>query len=172
MNASQKPSPADAPPPSEADPDCHFCQRMTDPGSLRDRLVFEDGLFHVSHQLEENGPSYLGILLIQTTRHAPEMAELTDLEGEELGSLVQQTSRALKSCTGAAWTYVFSFTEGFRHVHVVVAARYPSMPKQYVRLSLTDWPDAPKGGRLEVVALTHRLREFMLSSKRDAVLPN
>jgi diadenosine tetraphosphate (Ap4A) HIT family hydrolase len=169
MSASYKPNAANDPTPSESDPDCHFCQRMADPGPLRDRLVFEDGFFHVSHRLEENGPSYLGILLIQTKRHARGMAELTNLEGQELGSLIQQTSRALKSCTSAAWTYVFSFTEGFRHVHVVVAARYPNMPKQYVRLSISDWPDAPKGGRPEVVALSQRLRESMLSSQRDTV---
>jgi histidine triad (HIT) family protein len=171
MSASHGPNAVSDPTRSGSDPDCHFCQRMVDPGLLRDRLVFEDGSFHVSHQLEENGPSYLGIVIMQTKRHAPGMAELTTLEAQELGALVQQTSRALKSCTDAAWTYVFSFTEGFRHVHVVVAARYPNMPKQYVRLSITDWPDAPKGGRPEVVALSRRLRESMQSSERDVVSP-
>jgi diadenosine tetraphosphate (Ap4A) HIT family hydrolase len=135
---------------------------MADPTPLRDRLVFEDGSFHVSHQLEEDGPSYLGNLLIQTKRHAEGMAELTELEGQELGSLIQQTSRALKSCTAAAWTYVFSFTEAFRHVHVVVMARYPNTPKQYVRLAITDWPEAPKGGRAEVAQLSQKLRDSMV----------
>jgi diadenosine tetraphosphate (Ap4A) HIT family hydrolase len=130
---------------------------MANPAPLRERLIFEDEAFHVTHQLEEEGPSYLGILLIQTKRHAQGIAELTDSEGTELGWLIQRTSRALKSCTRAAWTYVFSFTEGYRHVHVIVAARYPETPKQYVRLAITDWPDAPKGGHPEVADLSRRL---------------
>jgi histidine triad (HIT) family protein len=163
MSEITTPSPESDPTPSESNADCHFCQRMTHPGVLRDRLVFEDDSFHVSHQLEEDGPTYLGILLIQTKRHAPGLAELTDGEGRKLGYLIQRTSRALRTCTSAAWTYVFSFTEGYRHVHVVIAARYPETPREYVRLSITDWPDAPKGGRPEVVALSQRLRESFLS---------
>jgi histidine triad (HIT) family protein len=142
---------------------CHFCQRVADPGPLRERLVFENDLFHISHQLEEKGPTVLGILLLQTKRHAPGMAELTDLEARQLGSLVQRTSRALKECTGALWTYVFSFTEAYRHVHVVIAARYPDLPPQFLRLAIADWPGAPKGGPSEVAALARRIRERMSS---------
>jgi histidine triad (HIT) family protein len=145
--------------PAPPDPACHFCQRMADPSSLGNRLVFEDDVFHVSHQLEENGPTYLGLLLIQTKRHAPGMAELTENEARQLGSLIRRTSRAVKSCTGAAWTYVFSFTEGFRHVHVVVAARYADTPKQFARLAITDWPGAPKGGPAELAKLCRELRD-------------
>ena len=134
---------------------------MADPSSVRNRLIYESELFHIRHELEEPGPSYLGALLIQTKRHASGMAELADAEGRELGYLIQRTSRALKSCTSAAWTYVYSFTEAYRHVHVFVAARYPDIPKKYVRLAITEWPGAPRGGRAEVEELCRRLRESM-----------
>jgi len=136
---------------------------MAEPARVRDRLVWESASFHVHHHVEEDGSSYLGALLIQTKRHAPGLAELSDAEAQELGRLIHRTSRALKSCTTAAWTYVHGFTEAYRHVHVFVAARYPNTPKAYVRLAVAEWPGAPKGDHHDVIELARRLRESMLA---------
>jgi diadenosine tetraphosphate (Ap4A) HIT family hydrolase len=62
---------------------------MRDPAPLRERLIFESASFHVSHQLEDEDPTYLGALLIQTKRRTEGLAELTDTEGRELGWLIQ-----------------------------------------------------------------------------------
>lgn len=142
---------------------CVFCDLTTDPTPLVNRLVYEDESFYVSHQMNEGGLTYLGVLLIQAKRHVPNLAALSDMESERLGWLIGRVSRALLNCTAAAWTYCFGFTEGYRHVHVIVAARYPAMPKEYVRLAFADWPDAPRGGRAEVVALSAQLRSEIRS---------
>jgi len=163
MTTSQPPSVEEDLRTSSSDSDCHFCSRLATANSLQDRLVFENDEFHVSHQLEDDGPTYLGLVLIQTKRHATGMAELTAGEAATLGGLIRDVSRALKSCTTAAWTYTFSFTEGFRHVHVIVAARYPGTPKEFVRLAITEWPGAPQGSRAEVEELAGRLRDSMRS---------
>ena len=134
---------------------------MANPSSLKARLVFENQAYHVSHQLTEDGPTYLGSLLLQTKRHVTSLAELTDREGQQLGTLIRQTSRALNSCTPAAWTYAISFTEGYRHVHFIVTARYPNLPREYVRLAVDDWPEAPRGTLAEVEHLASRLRVTM-----------
>ncbi|MCI4372368.1 MAG: HIT family protein [Thermoplasmata archaeon] len=138
--------------------DCMFCQRATDFGPLSDRCVYEDSSFHASHQIYEDGPSYLGIILIQTKRHVPNLAALSDSESERLGWLIGRLSRALGMCTPAEWTYCFGFTEGVRHVHMLIAARYPGMPKEYVRLAIADWPGAPHGDPIQVAELVSRLR--------------
>ena len=144
---------------------CMFCERLRNPGWLADRLVYEDELFHVSHQLNEEGQTYLGSVIIQTRRHVHDLAELTEKEAARLGSVITRSSRALKNCTGAGWTYAECFLERYQHVHVIVTARYPSMPKEYIRLSIRKWPDAPMGTRAKVDELSRRLRADMSAEK-------
>ena len=95
---------------------------------------------------------------VQTKRHATNLAALSDSESERLGWLIGRISRALGRCTTAEWTYCFGFTEGFRHIHLLVAARYPGLPKEYLRLAIADWPGAPRGNLAQVEALAGRLR--------------
>jgi len=144
---------------------CMFCERLRNPSTISDCLVYEDELFNVSHQLNEEGQTYLGSVIIQTRRHVHDLAELTEEEAVRLGSLVTRSSRALKNCTGAAWTYAESFLERYQHVHVIVTARYPGMPKEYIRLAIRRWPDAPRGARAEVGELSRKLRGLMSSEK-------
>ncbi len=145
--------------------DCFFCRRMEDRAPLQDVVIYEDNRFHVSHHLTDEGdestPSYLGMVLIQTKRHVNDLAALTEAESSQLGKLTMRLSRAIKAATGAAWTYCYCFLEGYRHVHVFLAARYPGMPEEYIRLNLTDWPGAPSGSRKEVSELCHKLRSMV-----------
>jgi len=144
---------------------CMFCERLRNPSELADCLVYEDELFHVSHQLNEEGQTYLGSVIIQSRRHVHDLAELTEKEASWLGSLITRSSRALKNCTGAGWTYAESFLERYQHVHVIVTARYPSMPKEYIRLAIRKWPGAPRGTRPDVIELSRKLRAGMSSGK-------
>ena len=143
---------------------CYFCERLAGPSEIQDRTICETARLHVSHELVEGEPTYLGYLLIQTKRHVPDLAALTNTEAHELGLLIQRISQALKICTDAEWTYVLGFMEAVQHVHVFVAARYPKTPKEYVRLGITEWPEAPKGDRAAVVELSRRLREWVRTS--------
>ncbi len=139
---------------------CLFCQRDNSP-TFEDRLIYEDELFLASHRLDEQAPSYLGLVLIQTKRHVNDLGELTEAEAERLGTLIRRVSQALKATTGAAWTYCYCFMEGVRHVHAFVTARYPGVPQEYVRLDTGNWPRAPVGGQREVVELAKRLRSMI-----------
>ncbi len=145
--------------------DCLFCNQMADPSSLASRLVYEDEFFHASHYFDERQPTLLGLVLIQTKRHVNDLSELTDLESQNLGILISRISKALKESVGAAWTYCYCFMEGVRHVHVFVTARYPSLPKEYVRLNIGNWPEAPVGGLKEVSELALQLRRSILNAK-------
>lgn len=141
--------------------DCFFCKQTVDHSSLSDRLIYEDEHYIISHWISESEPSYLGLVLIQTKRHVHDLGDMSDAEALSLGSLIQKVSRGLKETTGAAWTYSYCYMEGFRHVHVFIASRYPSLPEEYVRLDIAKWPEAPVGGEKEVSELVGRLRQIV-----------
>jgi histidine triad (HIT) family protein len=136
---------------------CYFCDRLRDVKEWEGRLIYEDNLVHVTHQINNEGPTYLRAVLIQTKRHTEGLAGLTDAEAERIGLLVAQISRGLKDLVGAAWTYTYCFTEGFRHVHQFVYARYPGTPTEYVRLRVDEWKQAPKGSSQQISQLSHQL---------------
>lgn len=139
---------------------CYFCDRLTNVKEWENRLIYEDDLIHVTHQIDPEGSTYLGAILIQTKRHTEDgLAGLTDAEGQRVGLLVVQIGRALKDLVGAAWIYTYCFTEAFRHVHQFVFARYPEMPNEYVRLRVAEWAQAPRGSAEQVTHLCHQLRE-------------
>lgn len=96
---------------------------MTDTGRFLDRLVYEDEFFLVSHAIVADGTAYRGDPMVQTKRHARDLATLTDAESGRLGWLLGRLSRPLKECTPADWTYPFCFLDGFRYVHLGVVAR-------------------------------------------------
>jgi diadenosine tetraphosphate (Ap4A) HIT family hydrolase len=158
MSESGRPTARRGPGSTEGPADCLFCQRMRAPELLRPRLVLEDDTVHASHQVAESGASYLGAVLLQTKRHVASLGHLTDAEGRALGTAVVRLCRAVEQCTGAPWTYCYSFLEAVQHVHVLIVARYAEMPKEYVRLGAEQWPAAPRGTVQEVAELCQRLR--------------
>lgn len=147
--------------PQHASSECSFCLPTGDPHGLTDRIIWEDESFLVTHPLEADGPTYLGLLLLQTKRHVAGLADLRDDESRELGLLMARLSRSIKECTGAAWTYGYAFMEGVRHVHMFIVARYSATPKEYHRLGIVEWPERPQGGPEEVAQLSARLRKVM-----------
>jgi len=139
---------------------CYFCDRLIDVKQLEGHMIYEDELILVTHEIDAEVPTYLGAVLIQTKRHTENgLASLTDAEGQRIGIIVAQVSRALKELVGAAWTYTYCFTEGFRHVHQFVVARHPKMPQEYVRLRFDEWEQAPKGSPAQIAELSHQLAE-------------
>ena len=137
---------------------CPFCRRFADPSGPREPLVYEDDLVRATHRLDPEGATYLGVVFIRTKRHTPGgLPDLTDPEAERIGWLVAQVSRAMRRSLGAAWTYTYCFTEGFRHVHQFVVARYPGTPPDMVRLDVEDWPGAPRGPPAEVRRVARQL---------------
>jgi hypothetical protein len=95
---------------------------------------------------------------VQAKLHAHDLGDLSLSEAERFGVLIKRLSRVLKMTTGAAWTYCYLFMEPVRHVHVFLTTRYPNVPKEYVRLNIGDWPNAPLGGMVEIAALSSKIR--------------
>jgi diadenosine tetraphosphate (Ap4A) HIT family hydrolase len=147
------------PDPSETDPGCVFCERVRSVETFRDLVVFEDEEFLVSHQIGDDGSKALGVLHVQTKRHVPSLGHLSAVESNELGRLLASLSKGLETRTGAPWTYCFGFTEGPRHVHMVLGSRYAALPEPYLRLRFAEWPEGPRGDRGQIARLASALRE-------------
>ena len=145
---------------------------MEERSLLTERLIYEDEHFHASHHIAVNGRTLLGVVLNQSKRHASDLSELDDSEAKSLGLIVREVSRALKATMGAPWTYCYSFLEGVRHVHVFVPARYSGLPREYLRLNIGEWPQAPVGGIAEVNALASRMRASLPAEGRDTAKQN
>ena len=115
-----------------------------------DYVVYRNDLVSATHVVNEGEPSYLGHIALQTKRHARGYAELTDEEAEAVGLATTRISRALKSSTRAENVYAVFFAEVIPHLHVLLTVRYQGTPREYWRMGVFDWPDAPQGGSTEV----------------------
>jgi diadenosine tetraphosphate (Ap4A) HIT family hydrolase len=141
---------------------CPFCDLLAGPNRGDGRVIFEDDIVWAAHELDAEGDSYRGAVMLLLKRHTDDgLAGITEEEGERIGRLVAGVSRALKAVVGAAWTYTYCFTEGVRHVHQFVVARYPGVPPRYVRLEIQNWPGAPRGSPEEIRLLAEQLRRSM-----------
>ncbi|HZT97093.1 MAG TPA: HIT family protein [Chloroflexota bacterium] len=138
--------------------DCVFCDVVQSPNSSSDLIVYQDDLVLAAHVLDHEGATYLGQLLLQTKRHVPGYAELTDGEAVAAGLALTRVARALKACTAAEKIYAFTFAEVVPHLHTYVTSRYRGTPVEYWRMNVQQWPDAPRGDRQAVGALCERLR--------------
>lgn len=146
---------------------CYFCRRPEATGEPSALTLYADDLVCARHLLNDHGPTYLGVVLVQSRRHTEEgLAGLTDDEGARIGWVVARVSRALRERSGAAWTYTFCFTEGYRHVHQYIVARYAGMPPRFARLAFENWAAAPRGGPEALHALCARLRDAIGTDPR------
>jgi histidine triad (HIT) family protein len=149
--------------------ECLFCQIQQGLVPSAGGAIYEDELVYATHYSQGGLPEYLGHLVVQTRRHAPTFADLTDCEARAVGLLITRLSRALKECVGAERCYVVFFGEVVPHLHVLLTARYPDTPQEYWRSNIGAWPDAPMGGVEEITALCDRLRAYLARTAETVV---
>ncbi|GHO80495.1 HIT family protein [Ktedonobacter sp. SOSP1-85] len=137
---------------------CLFCQSYKYLPSAIGGLVYEDDLVYAHHYCRDEGPSYLGYLLLKTKRHVPGFEDLDEAEAQAVGLAVTRLSHALKVCTGAVKVYLEAYGEVNPHLHLHLIARYPGTPEEYWRWKVGRWPEAPCGNASEVAALCDQLR--------------
>lgn len=142
--------------------DCPICAKHQ--GTVIGGPIYEDDLLYAHHGQYYQGETYLGYLRVETKRHVPSFAELSDAEAQAVGLLVTRLSRALKDCAGADHVYEFFYGDHVPHLHVLLYARYPGTPQEYWRERVDEWPGAPKGGADEIAALSERLRASLASA--------
>ncbi len=148
--------------------ECFICRKQASRDALGVGVIYEDELVFASHVVPTDGASdaYLGYAFVETKRHVAGLGDLTPEESAAIGSLVNDVAGALRSSEEAEHVYAHVYGDGVPHLHVHLQARYPATPREYlpkrdangaITVSLTNWPDAPKGDLEAVRALTARL---------------
>ncbi len=150
--------------------DCFVCRKHRGELIMPGGVVYEDELVYSSHMALPDGQRavYLGTLFVEPRRHVPGIGDLTRAEAERVGWLTSRLAAALQATAGAEHVYVFVLGHHVPHLHVWVAPRYPGTPAQYQPWRLAEWPDAPRGGALEITALCDRVRAELRRTQPDA----
>jgi len=142
--------------------DCFICRKHRGEIAIPGGAIYEDALLYTGHVATEEGKAaYLGYIMVETKRHAPGLAELTDVESQAVGLLIARLSRALKDSEKAEHIYAFVIGDGVPHFHMHVIPRYPGAPREYWGMHVDEWPGAPHGGPQEIGALCTRLRTYL-----------
>jgi diadenosine tetraphosphate (Ap4A) HIT family hydrolase len=113
-----------------ARPRCSACAEISGEISAPGGIVFDNGLWFVSHHT--GAYTDPGELIVKTRRHCESLAELTREEAESLGPLLRVAIQALERVVVAERIYAVSFNERIRHVHFLLLPRTKDMPRGHV----------------------------------------
>ena len=95
---------------------CFACDLMTGVEPLVGGRIFETGTWVVEHCM---GPLGVGTLIVKPKRHILHVWELSSVELEEMGPLLGQASRVVRSTTDCSQAYVCLWSHGnFEPVHI------------------------------------------------------
>ncbi|WP_109004747.1 HIT family protein [Streptomyces rishiriensis] len=136
-------------------PDCFTCSKEEEFDDLPPReCVVHDRYWRVAHAFNAAVPGWLVLL---PRRHVAAVHDLTDAEASALGTWQVRLSRALRSLTGCAKTYVVQFAEaqGFAHVHFHIVPRMADLPPEHrgpgvfelLRRPESEWVTADQADR-------------------------
>jgi diadenosine tetraphosphate (Ap4A) HIT family hydrolase len=149
--------------------DCLICRKQRGEFIVPGGAIYLDDLVYCSHaHLTEDQPSiYLGWLTVETRRHIPGLADLTDAEGRAVGLWIARLSRALKEIINAEHIYAFVLGHGVPHLHIHLIPRYPGTPREYWGIRIDEWPEAPHGDARQVSTLCDQLRAFLRQEEAE-----
>jgi len=142
---------------------CLVCRKQRGELPVPGGAIYEDHLVFISHAplFGDETEHYIGHIFLETKRHVPELADLSDEEAREVGLWSDRTARALIAALGMEHVYAFFISDGVPHVHLHLTGRYPGAPREYWGPRVDEWPDAPKGGVEQLAAAPQLVREWL-----------
>ncbi|MFC9436615.1 HIT family protein [Nocardia sp. NPDC057030] len=107
-------------------------------------MIFENDLIVVTHRPLDQATPIPGYLFVETRRHTPTVATLTDPEAAAVGMAVTRAARALQQ--ELTPEHVFSAITGrsVPHFHQHVFARPHGTPPTTPWTDVGSWPDSPR----------------------------
>lgn len=142
-------------------PDCYACSKEAEFDDLPPReCVVYDQHWRVAHAFNTAVPGWLVLL---PRRHVAAVHDLTNAEAFALGVWQVKISRALRSVTGCAKTYVVQFAEaeGFAHVHFHIVPRMAGLRPEHRGPGIFELLRRPEQERVtadQADQLAHSLR--------------
>jgi len=149
--------------PEKMKEECLVCRKHRGELAVPGGVIYEDELIFVSHAqlFGDETEHYLGHIFLETKRHVPELADLTEEEAQAVGLYASRIARALIATESVEHVYSFFICDGVPHVHLHIIGRYPGAPREYWGPRVDEWPDAPKGGVEELAAVAERVRDWL-----------
>jgi len=143
--------------------ECFVCRKHSGEIFVPGGALYQDDHIYISHSqiAEKEKVHYLGHLIIEPKRHVSDISELTDNEAKTIGLFITKVAKALIQTQGMEHIYTFVIGDAVPHVHVHVIGRYPGAPKEYWGTKVDEWPNAPKGGEMEISQLVDRMRTYI-----------
>ena len=148
---------------SDTTVDCLVCRKQRGEVAVPGGFIYEDDLISISHAqlFGEEKDHYLGHVFVESKRHVPELADLTEQESQAVGLWISRVAKALLQTEGMEHVYSFFIADGVSHVHVHVIGRRPGAPREYWGPRVDDWPGAPRGGEVEIAQVADRVRAYL-----------
>ncbi|UOE96391.1 HIT family protein [Alkalihalobacillus sp. LMS39] len=141
--------------------DCFICQKHSGTIQTAGNAIYENEFVQVGHIDNGENPHYLGHVMIDLKRHAPTLADMTEVESAAFGKMMSAVSKALMETEKAEHVYCYVLGDAVPHLHMHVVPRYPNTPKQYWGPNAVyDWEEAPMGNEEDVRALCERLAAY------------
>ena len=141
---------------------CPICAKHRGEGPLVGPAVWADEHALISHRpIGPDGTTVLGYLYVETRRHVPYLADLSDAEAEAIGRTVRRAARGLRTELAADFVFSAVIGMGIAHFHQHLFVRHPGTPAEYGWMAGDEWPGAPRGPLPMVVELCRRLRRYL-----------
>ncbi len=120
-------------------------------------MIFADDLVAVTHRPLDQRAPVPGYLFVETIRHAPTLADLTDDEAAAVGWAARRAAAALRA--ELAPEFVFSAITGrsVDHFHQHVLARPTGTPPDTHWFDVDSWSDGPRVDEPRLAELVARL---------------
>jgi histidine triad (HIT) family protein len=145
-----------------SDPDCFVCRKHRGEVAVAGGPIFADELVYASHAWETPAgvpdDVHLGHVFLETRRHAPSFADLSDAEASAVGLLASRLSAAMKAALGSDFVFAAVIGTGVPHFHMHLLARYPGTPPELEWTRVDEWESAPRGGEDAVADAAARIR--------------
>jgi ATP adenylyltransferase len=140
-----------------SDDACQICQKHRGAGPLRGTLVVAlDGFWVYHAPADEAGRAALGYLFIESDRHAPYLADLTDDEAAALGRIRSRLAATLRDALEAELVLAAVVGRGVAHFHEHVFVRHKGTPPDVPWHASDD--AAPRADEAAVGELVDKLR--------------
>ena len=152
--------------------DCLICAKHRGVGPLVGEPVWENDVLLITHRtLSADGRTVLGYLYLDSRRHVPYLADLSDAEAEVIGRSVRRLAYGMRTELNA--DFVFSAIAGtaIPHFHQHVFVRHPGTPDEYGWMAGDEWAGAPRGTHDDVADLCTRLRPYLADKAASGPLP-
>ena len=107
--------------------ECMICVKHRGEGTKGQLVGRADGFWVYHGDPGGNGLAALGHLVIESDRHAPYLADLTDAEAANLGRLRSRIARVLRDELGVTFVFAAVIGRHVAHFHEHLLPRHPGV---------------------------------------------